>query len=151
MRPRRAAPPEPQSWQPSRASPAAATPLLPPEESVRGLDLSPDTRTKNRYPGPQAPACNHGQTDRTHAFGATHGGTATTSEGEPMDTEATPLTPTPTATDAQTMELTQLKGMTMAELLQLCQHLGVVGTSGLRKQELIFKILEAQTEKNGLI
>jgi len=39
----------------------------------------------------------------------------------------------------------------MAELLHLCQELGVVGTSGLRKQELIFKILEAQTEKNGLI
>ena len=27
----------------------------------------------------------------------------------------------------------------------------VVGASGLRKQELIFKILEAQTEKSGLI
>jgi transcription termination factor Rho len=29
--------------------------------------------------------------------------------------------------------------------------LNVVGASGLRKQEMIFKILEAQTEKNGLI
>ena len=71
-----------------------------------------------------------------------------------MDTEATPTAATATAPPAaniQTMELTQLKGKTMAELLHLCQELGVVGTSGLRKQELIFKILEAQTQKNGLI
>ena len=52
---------------------------------------------------------------------------------------------------AQTMELTELKGKTMAELLHLSQELNIQGTSGLRKQELIFKILEAQTEKNGLI
>ena len=55
------------------------------------------------------------------------------------------------ATQTQTMELTQLKGKTMAELLQLSQELEIQGTSGLRKQELIFKILEAQTQKNGLI
>ncbi|TMQ73927.1 MAG: transcription termination factor Rho, partial [Candidatus Eisenbacteria bacterium] len=49
------------------------------------------------------------------------------------------------------MELTTLKGKTMAELLRVSQELAIEGTSGLRKQELIFKILEAQTEKNGLI
>ena len=54
-------------------------------------------------------------------------------------------------TQAQTMELTELKGKTMSELLNLSQELDIQGTSGLRKQELIFKILEAQTEKNGLI
>ena len=43
----------------------------------------------------------------------------------------------------QTMELTELKGKTMAELLHLSQELSIQGTSGLRKQELIFKILEA--------
>ena len=50
-----------------------------------------------------------------------------------------------------TMELQELKTKTMAELLQVSQDLGIQGTSGLRKQELTFKILEAQTEKNGLI
>src|SRR5437879_9934903 len=54
-------------------------------------------------------------------------------------------------TTTQTMELTELKTKTMAELLHLSQELSIQGTSGLRKQELIFKILEAQTEKNGLI
>jgi transcription termination factor Rho len=55
-------------------------------------------------------------------------------------------TPGIAPTSAQTMELTQLKGKTMSELLRLCQELNVEGTSGLRKQELIFKILEAQSE-----
>src|SRR4029079_16239409 len=36
-------------------------------------------------------------------------------ESPPMDTEATPIAPA--SPDAQTMELTELKGMTMAELL----------------------------------
>src|SRR5512146_1855470 len=51
----------------------------------------------------------------------------------------------------QTMELTELQTKTMSELLHLSQELEIQGTSGLRKQELIFKILEAQTQKNGLI
>ncbi len=58
---------------------------------------------------------------------------------------------TQTTQSIQTMELTELKGKTMSELLTLSQELDIQGTSGLRKQELIFKILEAQTEKNGLI
>ncbi len=68
-----------------------------------------------------------------------------------METTETTSTASPTPTTAQTLELTQLKGKTMSELLHLCQELNVQGLSGLRKQELIFKILEAQTEKNGLI
>src|SRR5467141_1478958 len=51
----------------------------------------------------------------------------------------------------QTMELQELKTKTMSELLHLSQELEILGTSGLRKQDLIFKILEAQTQKNGLI
>src|SRR5258707_3661273 len=49
------------------------------------------------------------------------------------------------------MDIMELKGKTISELLGICQELELVGTSGLRKQELIVKILEAQTEKNGLI
>jgi transcription termination factor Rho len=49
------------------------------------------------------------------------------------------------------MNLAELKEKTMAELTGIARSANVVGASGLRKQELIFKILEAQTEKNGLI
>jgi transcription termination factor Rho len=41
--------------------------------------------------------------------------------------------------------------MSISELAEVAKQLNVTGASGLRKQELIFKILEAQTEKNGLI
>jgi transcription termination factor Rho len=50
-----------------------------------------------------------------------------------------------------TMNIVELKEMTISELSEVAKKLNVNGTSGLRKQELIFKILEAQTERNGLI
>ncbi|MFH1278023.1 MAG: transcription termination factor Rho [Candidatus Eisenbacteria bacterium] len=49
------------------------------------------------------------------------------------------------------MDLAEMKTKTIPELLEVAQELKVAGVSGLRKQELIFKILGAQTEKNGLI
>ncbi len=49
------------------------------------------------------------------------------------------------------MEIGVLKDKTVPELLEVAKELNVQGASGLRKQELIFKILGARTEKNGLI
>lgn len=49
------------------------------------------------------------------------------------------------------LNIVELKEMGISELSEVAKQLNVTGTSGLRKQELIFKILEAQTEKNGLI
>ena len=49
------------------------------------------------------------------------------------------------------MNLAELKEKTVADLNTVAKELNGTGTSGLRKQELIFKILEAQTEKNGLV
>jgi len=47
--------------------------------------------------------------------------------------------------------LSQLKEKTISELNTIAKDLGVQGISGLRKQELIFKILQGQAEKDGLI
>jgi transcription termination factor Rho len=49
------------------------------------------------------------------------------------------------------MDIVDLKNKTIAELLKTAEELDIPGVSGLRKQELIFKILEANTEKDGLI
>jgi transcription termination factor Rho len=49
------------------------------------------------------------------------------------------------------MNLTELKEKTISELSGIARNLGVQGFSGLRKQELIFKILQGQAEKDGLI
>ncbi|MEE4312197.1 MAG: transcription termination factor Rho [candidate division KSB1 bacterium] len=49
------------------------------------------------------------------------------------------------------MDITELKQMKISELGKLAQDLDIGGYSGLKKQELIFKILEEQTKKDGLI
>jgi transcription termination factor Rho len=49
------------------------------------------------------------------------------------------------------MDIAELKGKTIMELLDVAHDLRIEGTSSMRKQELIFKILEAQTQQNGLI
>jgi transcription termination factor Rho len=49
------------------------------------------------------------------------------------------------------MNLVELKGKNIAELATMADELKVEGASGMRKQDLIFAILNAQTEKNGMI
>ncbi|HPR86427.1 MAG TPA: transcription termination factor Rho [bacterium] len=49
------------------------------------------------------------------------------------------------------MDIAELKARKIAELNKLAQDMGVTGCTGLRKSELIFKILEEQTKKEGLI
>ncbi len=49
------------------------------------------------------------------------------------------------------MNLSELKHKKINELAALARELNVEGASGLRKQELIFAILQAQVEKNGII
>jgi transcription termination factor Rho len=50
-----------------------------------------------------------------------------------------------------TLDLVELKDMRIEALNQIAKDLGVQGAAGLRKQELIFKILQTQAEKSGLI
>ena len=50
-----------------------------------------------------------------------------------------------------TLDIRTLKEMSISDMVQVAKNLGVEGASTLRKQELIFKILQAQTEKSGLI
>ncbi len=49
------------------------------------------------------------------------------------------------------MNIKDLKKKKINELNKIAKELNVEGASGLRKQDLIFAILQAQTEKNGLI
>src|SRR5438105_4669241 len=51
----------------------------------------------------------------------------------------------------ETFNLATLKEMSISNLTQIAKSLDVPGATGMRKQELIFKVLAAQTEKSGLI
>src|SRR5471032_1123348 len=50
-----------------------------------------------------------------------------------------------------TISLAELKEKNITDLAKIAKDLAIPGASGMRKQELIFQILRAQTEKNGLI
>jgi transcription termination factor Rho len=49
------------------------------------------------------------------------------------------------------MTISELKEKNITELTKIARTLELPGTSGLRKQDLIFKILQAQSEKEGHI
>ena len=50
-----------------------------------------------------------------------------------------------------TLNIGELKEMSISALTQIAKDLNVPGATGMRKQELIFQILKAQTEKSGFI
>src|ERR1700687_48528 len=51
----------------------------------------------------------------------------------------------------EVFNLSTLKDMSISALTQIAKGMDVPGATGMRKQELIFKVLAAQTEKSGLI
>jgi transcription termination factor Rho len=56
-----------------------------------------------------------------------------------------------TESDEKAFNIAVLKEMSIGELTRIAKDLSILGVSGMRKQELIFQILKAQTEKSGLI
>jgi transcription termination factor Rho len=54
-------------------------------------------------------------------------------------------------TKTKALNIAELKEMNISALAKVAKDLGVAGATGMRKQELIFKILQAQTEQSGLI
>jgi transcription termination factor Rho len=65
---------------------------------------------------------------------------------EPNGAEAAPK-PRP----AQTLNINDLKDMSIQKLTQVAKELNVANATGMRKQDLIFQILKAQTEQSGFL
>ncbi len=53
--------------------------------------------------------------------------------------------------DGAALNIQELKDLNIQTLNGVAKELGIPGATGLRKQELIFQILKAQTERSGLI
>jgi len=74
---------------------------------------------------------------------------------EKTETEKTAVAEKPAAEKTMTtemkMDIVELKTRTVGELQAIAEGLNIPGSSGMRKQELIFKILETKTEQDGLI
>src|SRR5437867_223138 len=60
--------------------------------------------------------------------------------------KTTPPPPSPPA-EEQLLNISELKEKSISDLTKMAKGLDIDGITGLRKQELIFKILQQQTEK----
>ena len=73
----------------------------------------------------------------------------------PPSPQAEPAKPAPPVEGqkraAEGLAIAELKEMSIQKLTQVAKDLNVAGATGMRKQELIFQILKAQTEQSGFI
>ena len=77
---------------------------------------------------------------------------STSDEPAPDSGAAAVATPrAPSRKPSNTLNISELKDMSIQKLTQVAKDLAVAGATGMRKQELIFQILKAQTEKSGFI
>ena len=72
-------------------------------------------------------------------------------EAEVEKIEKTEKTASAANGNGKSVHIEELKEMKMGELSKLARDMGVQGVSGLKKQDLMFKILQAQAEKEGLM
>jgi transcription termination factor Rho len=133
---------------PAAAPPAVALPTAaPPAEPALKPALETPAEAKAVEPEPPAAPAANGSDPAAAAtaapptgapqgriFGAPRGGRP---QGQPKNGAA--------------LDLVELKDMQIQKLNQIAKDLGVQGFAGFRKQELIFKILQVQAEKSGLI
>src|SRR5947207_11737221 len=59
--------------------------------------------------------------------------------------------PQPAPPPRETLKITDLKDLSIQKLTQIAKEKNVAGATGMRKQDLIFQILKAQTEQSGFI
>ncbi len=72
--------------------------------------------------------------------------------GDPTATAEAPApAETPRQAKAPMLNINDLKDMSIQKLTQIAKDLNVAGATGMRKQDLIFQILKAQTEQSGFM
>jgi transcription termination factor Rho len=83
----------------------------------------------------------------------TDGAAATPAEGQAPQSDKPngPDAPRQQTKPAQTLNINDLKDLSIQKLTQIAKDLNVAGATGMRKQDLIFQILKAQTEQSGFM
>ena len=88
----------------------------------------------------------------TEANAAPTEGNAAPAEANTASAEAAQPQPPPRPEPVRaTLNINDLKDMSIQKLTQIGKDLNVAGATGMRKQDLIFQILKAQTERSGNI
>ena len=91
---------------------------------------------------------------KRHAPPRTANGPSSSETQTPVQTpDAVPEAPRPGEQQQRRagLNITDLKDMSIQKLTQIAKDMHVAGATGMRKQELIFQILKAQTEQSGFI
>ena len=108
------------------------------------------TTTRRRYtPRTNARMQTQNQTPASNATVANN--TNIPAQAPVQNTSAKPVMPAPKANGAKTLDALALSKLSVAELTKLAVNYNVQDISGLRKQELIGKIVEVQAKQNGSV
>ena len=86
-------------------------------------------------------------TNQKHTSAHAPADTAAVAQSDAPPAEA----PKPARRAGAGLNIGELKDMSIAKLTQIAKDLNVEGATGMRKQDLIFQILKAQTEQSGFI
>ena len=163
---RHAARPRRRSKPPTRTPPSAAAEAKPPRSRSRAAEPKPRRRSETACRGAAAaadrrlPRCRAARraaspprrlpppaAARRRAAGTgTHRDNATSAQQRRKQGAAQGA-----KNGTPTLDLVELKDMSIQKLNQVAKDMDIAGAAGLRKQELIFKILQTQAEKSGLI
>ena len=111
------------------------------------LTLGVPRREHTAFQDPQPPANLLMPTNRKRTSARTPAKTAVAAQPDAALAEA--VRPANRAADG--LNIGELKEMSIAKLTQIAKDLSVAGATGMRKQDLIFQILKAQTEQSGFI
>jgi transcription termination factor Rho len=104
-------------------------------------------RPRDQHPvDPEKPA---GATEEPGPPAATPGETEQPDSAAPIESQSAPAEPPPVSRSR--LNINDLKDMSIQSLTQIAKDLAVDGATGMRKQDLIFQILRAQTEQSGFI
>src|SRR5712691_7880102 len=88
---------------------------------------------------------------KRHAPARTANGPAAPDAPPAADAPAESAKAGPPRRPGEGLNITDLKDMSIQKLTQIAKDMNVAGATGMRKQELIFQILKAQTEQSGFI
>jgi len=138
-----------------RAKKAAAAPA--PEESheeapvAAPVETAPAPVAEEPAPAPKAEATSQQQPATSNHDAELIDETAEPAENNNKSRAQTKREQQQAQQAAETIDIRVLKEMKLPDLSKLAKDLGVENASGMRKQDLIFAVLQAQTEKSGLI
>ncbi|MFA6958021.1 MAG: transcription termination factor Rho [Thermoanaerobaculia bacterium] len=123
----------------------AEAPAKPEKEAKAKPERPSRKKAVKAEPAPEAPA---EEAAAEPAASEDDAATAAEADVAPAKGEGQPASP---RAAAETLDIRVLKEMRLPDITKVAKDHGIENAAGMRKQDLIFSILQAQTEKSGLL